>query len=60
MSNVLPFKKRAKKLPKRSTLCENGHHKWVVDTKSRFDTKSGKLVTLERCQRCDKRRVRGT
>ncbi len=44
-------KKRAKK-NQRSSLCENGHHQWEVDKKTRFDTKQGKLVTVKRCKRC--------
>ncbi|MBT8138321.1 MAG: hypothetical protein KJP25_01025 [Gammaproteobacteria bacterium] len=36
----------------RSSLCANGHHRWEVDKASRFDVKAGKLVTIERCQRC--------
>jgi len=58
MSNILPFKPRPKRTPKKSTLCENNHHKWVIEKQSQFDTKKGKLVTLERCERCDKRRTR--
>jgi len=58
MTNIVPFKKRTKKVAKRSTLCENNHHKWVIETESKFDVKAGKLVTVERCARCDKRRTR--
>ena len=36
----------------RSSLCQNGHHRWVVDKKQRFDVKQGKLVTLRRCSKC--------
>ena len=41
-------------------LCENNHHKWVIEKQSQFDVKAGKLVTVERCVRCDKRRTRGS
>jgi len=46
------------KKPKRSSLCVNNHHKWVVEKQSPFDVKSGKLVTTERCSRCGKQRIR--
>ncbi len=39
---------------KRSTLCANGHHNWKIETKNQFDVKQGKLVTLQRCQKCGK------
>jgi len=37
---------------KRSSLCENGHHGWVIEKDSVFDVKAGKLVTVKRCKRC--------
>ncbi|MGB1191620.1 MAG: hypothetical protein ACPG3T_01720 [Pseudomonadales bacterium] len=37
---------------KRSSLCQHGHHRWQVDTRTRFDVKKGKLVTLSTCSRC--------
>lgn len=43
---------------KRSSLCSNGHHGWVVEKQTRFDIKAGKLVTVERCRRCGKTRHR--
>jgi len=54
MTNILPFKK--KKLSEKfkgKTLCQNGFHKWVVDKQQPFDVKTGKLITLYRCCRCD-------
>ena len=59
MANVVPIQQaRAKKKPgKGNTLCRNGHHKWVVDKEKQFDVKAGKLVTVYRCERCDKQRV---
>jgi hypothetical protein len=41
---------------KRSSLCQNGHHQWLVDKKKQFDVKQGKLVTLSRCSKCGKTR----
>ena len=42
---------------KGSTLCRQGHHKWVIVTRQRFDVKQGKLVTVSQCSRCGKRKV---
>ena len=41
----------------RSSLCANGHHRWVVEKKTQFDVKQGKLVTTERCSKCGKTRT---
>ena len=59
MADVLPFKKPSlQEKHKGKTLCKHGHHKWVVDTTKKFDVKQGKLVTVYRCARCDKQRVK--
>ena len=59
MSEVLPFRKPTLKEKHRGkTLCKHGHHKWVVDKAKQFDVKQGKLVTVYRCSRCDKTRVK--
>ena len=39
---------------KRSSLCRHGHHRWVVDTHTRFDVKKGKLLTVNVCSKCGK------
>ena len=60
MADILPFQprppgsksKEKPKAPKRSSLCANGHHRWVVWQKKPFDVKLGKLVTVYRCERC--------
>lgn len=60
MGDVVSIKraKMAKKNPgKGSTLCRNGHHKWVIDKEKQFDVKQGKLVTVYRCARCEKLRI---
>lgn len=55
MSNVVPFKKPSlQEKAKGKTLCSHGFHKWKLVTENRFDTKSGKLVTAYRCERCGK------
>jgi len=61
MSNVqsLAAFKKAKTKAKGAgvTLCKSGHHKWVIDKKTVFDSKQGKLVSLYRCSRCDKTKI---
>jgi hypothetical protein len=42
------------------TLCNSGFHKWKPMAERRFDVKQGKLVTVERCERCGKTRTRLT
>jgi hypothetical protein len=42
----------------RSSLCEQGHHQWLVDKSTRFDVKKGELITVERCKKCGKTRHR--
>ncbi|MDO6459187.1 hypothetical protein Q4485_00600 [Granulosicoccaceae sp. 1_MG-2023] len=57
MSKILEFKRPAPKKPARqSALCRNNHHKWKVVKDNQFDTRQGKLVTVEQCERCGKRR----
>ena len=34
------------------TLCARGFHKWVDDDKKQFDVKRGRLISIQRCQRC--------
>ncbi len=59
MSDVIPFRKPSLKEKHRGkTLCKHGHHKWQVDKAKQFDVKQGKLVTVYRCSRCDKTRVK--
>lgn len=61
MSNVIPFKKAQKSLrqdkAKAATLCGSGFHKWKIVTDTKFDVKQGKLVTVERCERCGEERM---
>lgn len=56
MSNILPFKK--KKPERGNIMCKSNHHKWEIVQAQQFDVKAGKLVTVERCQRCGKTRNR--
>jgi len=56
MADILPFKK---KKAKPLGLCQHGHHKWKVVKDNHFDSKQGKLVTVFKCERCGKERVKG-
>ena len=59
MADVLPFRKpSAKDRHKGKTLCRHGHHKWQVDKAKQFDVKQGRLVTVYRCARCGKEKVK--
>ncbi|ASJ70535.1 hypothetical protein [Granulosicoccus antarcticus] len=58
MGDVIPFGR--KPVAKKSTLCQNNHHKWDVVKDAQFDVRQGKLVTIERCARCGKTRNRLT
>ncbi len=61
MADILPFKKPAAKSAhhnKGNTLCKQGHHKWQIVTRQKFDVKQGRLVTVFECQRCGKRKVK--
>ena len=59
MAEVIPFRRPPlKEKHKGKTLCRHGHHKWVVDKARQFDVKQGKLVTVYRCARCGKTKVR--
>ena len=42
------------------TLCRSGFHKWKTVTDGRFDVRQGKLITVQRCTRCDEERTRLT
>ncbi|MBI3560524.1 MAG: hypothetical protein HY080_02240 [Gammaproteobacteria bacterium] len=42
------------------TLCRSGFHKWKTVTDKRFDVRQGKLITVQRCTRCDEERTRLT
>ena len=61
MADILPFdqtkKRKPEAAPKRSALCANGHHRWMIWQKKPFDSKRGKLVTVYRCERCGAERT---
>ena len=59
MADIIPFRRPSLKDKHRgNTLCRNNHHKWEVDKAKQFDVKAGKLVTVYRCARCGKTRVK--
>lgn len=61
MGEIVRFKKPS--LQEKSsgkTLCKSGFHKWRVIKEKRFDVRQGKLVTVERCERCGETRARLT
>ncbi|ROT98759.1 hypothetical protein EB809_12965 [Marinobacter sp. R17] len=58
MGDVIPFRKPAGKVTRKG-LCQHDIHKWVVCKGKQFDVKSGKLITVYRCERCGKQKVKG-
>jgi hypothetical protein len=64
MSNVIKFNTARRELRQTKadgiTLCRSGFHKWQVVPGQRFDVKQGKLVTTERCARCNEERSKLT
>jgi hypothetical protein len=64
MADIVSFQKKAKAArqdkARGKTLCGRGFHKWAVDKTTRFDVKLGRLVTVERCERCGETRSRAT
>lgn len=58
MGEVIAFKRPGlQEKQKGKTLCKSGFHKWEVVKGNPFDTKSGKLVTRYRCNRCGATRI---
>jgi hypothetical protein len=57
-NNVIQLRKAKQKRAEGKTLCTSGFHKWETVKQSVFDVKQGKLVTLERCKRCDETRTK--
>jgi hypothetical protein len=57
MTNVVPFRRPAPEKGKGNTLCREGHHKWKIVQEKQFDSRSGKLVTLYQCTRCQQQKT---
>lgn len=59
MGDVVEFKKiNLGEKHKGKSLCRSGFHKWQVVKERQFDVKEGKLVTLLRCKRCGKTKIK--
>lgn len=53
------FRKRKRRQSgSHTTLCRRGFHKWRFDDRKQFDVKEGKLISIERCERCGATRTR--
>jgi hypothetical protein len=61
MGNVIKLSsvKRARQQDKAKglTLCGAGFHQWTIVSHTRFDVREGKLLTTERCARCQQERT---
>jgi hypothetical protein len=64
MSNLINLntarKARLRARAKGITFCRSGFHRWETVVGQGFDVRQGKLLTTERCQRCNKERTRLT
>ena len=59
MGKIVKFERRSlRELAEGKTLCKSGFHKWKIITERKFDVKSGKLVTLLRCERCGEEKTK--
>jgi len=53
-------KAKSKATARGKTLCGRGFHKWTINKKNQFDTKTGKLVSSYACARCGEKRTKLT
>jgi len=61
MGDVIKFRRPTRRTRDNDrALCTSSFHKWKALPERRFDVKKGKLVTVERCERCGKIRNRLT
>ena len=64
MNNIVNLyterKARRQERAKGITFCQSGFHKWQTVAGQGFDVKQGKLITTQRCTRCNKERTRLT
>ena len=51
-------KQRRKERGSGSTLCRSGFNQWKDDEAKQFDVKQGRLVSVQRCARCNATRTR--
>jgi hypothetical protein len=58
-TNLDKFRKQRRKARgSGSTLCRSGFHQWKDDETKQFDVKQGRLVSVQRCARCNRTRTR--
>jgi hypothetical protein len=61
MADIIPLAKARKTQRKKKasgkTMCKSGFHKWTIDQSKQFDVRSGRLVTIRRCERCAETRT---
>ena len=53
-------KKQRKERGSGNALCRSGFHKWQDVDKKQFDVKQGRLVSVQRCSRCNATRTQVT
>lgn len=60
MADVIEFKKKepVAEEHKGKSLCRHGFHKWIIKQDKQFDSQQGKLVTVYKCERCGKEKVK--
>ncbi|HCG70517.1 MAG TPA: hypothetical protein DE147_08645 [Gammaproteobacteria bacterium] len=51
-------KQRRKQRGAGTTLCRSGFHRWQDDPTKQFDVKQGRLVSVQRCSRCNTTRTK--
>ena len=58
-TNLDKFRKQRRKARgSGSTLCRSGFHQWKDAETKQFDVKQGRLVSVQRCARCNRTRTR--
>lgn len=60
MSQIISLDKARKKAKesRKKGLCQHDIHQWEIWQRKPFDSRSGKLVTVYRCKRCGKQKVK--
>ena len=58
MGHIVKLNMQRRDRAGRHTLCRSGFHKWALETHRRFDVRQGRLITTERCLRCQAQRTR--
>jgi hypothetical protein len=60
-TDLKKFRKEKRKLRgSGTTMCRSGFHQWQDDERKQFDVKQGRLVSVQRCTRCNTTRTRVT